>query len=133
MEEKYSQLEDENASDASEKSKTGQGTPEKKVVAESKKETEPVSTPTSAPSASKVDLKEDEDQDSDHEDPHGTCFIASSIIWLCCGRSCLGSIKSTESCSTRSFTRPKNYLLTIGYIWIVFANIFILYHCVTSI
>nr|XP_031831109.1 lysine-specific histone demethylase 1A-like [Nomia melanderi] len=71
MEEKYNQLEDENASDTSEKSKTGLVTPEKKVVPEVKKETEttiPQSAPTS--SATKMEVKEEDDQDSDHEDPH---------------------------------------------------------------
>ncbi|XP_012225603.1 lysine-specific histone demethylase 1A isoform X2 [Linepithema humile] len=69
MEEKYNQLEDENTSDTSEKSKTGLVTPEKKVSTEVKKETEStVSAPT--PSASKTEVKEEDDQDSDHEDPH---------------------------------------------------------------
>lgn len=72
MEEKYNQLEDENASDTSEKSKTGLVTPEKKVVPEIKKDSEttvPQSVPTS--SAIKMEVKEEDDQDSDHEDPHG--------------------------------------------------------------
>ncbi|XP_076176894.1 lysine-specific histone demethylase Su(var)3-3 [Ptiloglossa arizonensis] len=71
MEEKYNQLEDENASDTSEKSKTGLVTPEKKVVPEIKKDSEttvPQSVPTS--SAIKMEVKEEDDQDSDHEDPH---------------------------------------------------------------
>lgn len=71
MEEKYNQLEDENASDTSEKSKTGLVTPEKKVTAEVKKESESAA-PTPIPSASKTEIKEEDDQDSDHEDPHGT-------------------------------------------------------------
>ena len=70
MEEKYNQLEDENASDASEKSKTGLGTPEKKGLIEIKKDSESVAT-AHPPMASKNEAKEDEDQDSDHEDPHG--------------------------------------------------------------
>lgn len=70
MEEKYNQLEDENASDTSEKSKTGLITPEKKVSTEVKKESEPtVAAPIA--SASKSEIKEEDDQDSDHEDPHG--------------------------------------------------------------
>lgn len=70
MEEKYNQLEDENASDTSEKSKTGLVTPEKKIISDIKKESDPVlSVPAS--SAPKVEVKEEEDQDSDHEDPHG--------------------------------------------------------------
>ncbi|XP_076661793.1 lysine-specific histone demethylase Su(var)3-3 [Halictus rubicundus] len=71
MEEKYNQLEDENASDTSEKSKTGLVTPEKKPVPEVKKESEtpiPQTAPTS--SATKMEVKEEDDQDSDHEDPH---------------------------------------------------------------
>ena len=71
MEEKYNQLEDENASDTSEKSKTGLVTPEKKVAPEVKKDidsTVPPSAPAS--SAPKVEVKEEDDQDSDHEDPH---------------------------------------------------------------
>nr|XP_050869193.1 lysine-specific histone demethylase 1A isoform X2 [Vespula vulgaris] len=69
MEEKYNQLEDENASDTSEKSKTGLVTPEKKIISDIKKESDPVlSVPAS--SAPKVEVKEEEDQDSDHEDPH---------------------------------------------------------------
>jgi len=71
MEEKYNQLEDENASDTSEKSKTGLVTPEKKVLTEMKKEPESTA-PASVPSASKTEVKEDDDQDSDHEDPHGS-------------------------------------------------------------
>lgn len=72
MEEKYNQLEDENASDTSEKSKTGLVTPEKKVTPEVKKDIDS-SIPPSAPasSAPKVEVKEEDDQDSDHEDPHG--------------------------------------------------------------
>jgi len=63
MEEKYNQLEDENASDTSDKSKTGLVTPEKK---------ESDSTvPAPVPSASKTEVKEEDEQDSDHEDPHG--------------------------------------------------------------
>ncbi|XP_033219519.1 lysine-specific histone demethylase 1A [Belonocnema kinseyi] len=69
MEEKYNQLEDENASDASEKSKTGLGTPEKKGLIEPKKDSEPVIT-APLPISSKNETKEEEDQDSDHEDPH---------------------------------------------------------------
>nr|XP_012148894.1 PREDICTED: lysine-specific histone demethylase 1A isoform X3 [Megachile rotundata] len=71
MEEKYNQLEDENASDTSEKSKPGLVTPEKKVVPEVKKESEtaiPQSVPTS--SVPKLEVKDEDDQDSDHEDPH---------------------------------------------------------------
>ncbi|XP_033326028.2 lysine-specific histone demethylase Su(var)3-3 isoform X1 [Megalopta genalis] len=71
MEEKYNQLEDENASDTSEKSKTGLVTPEKKPVPEVKKESEipiPQAAPTS--SAAKLEVKEEDEQDSDHEDPH---------------------------------------------------------------
>ncbi|CAL7943230.1 unnamed protein product [Xylocopa violacea] len=71
MEEKYNQLEDENASDTSEKSKPGLVTPEKKVVPEVKKDSDssiPQSVPTS--SAPKIEVKEEDDQDSDHEDPH---------------------------------------------------------------
>ena len=72
MEEKYNQLEDENASDTSEKSKPGLVTPEKKVVPEVKKESDTSisqSVPTS--SAPRIEVKEEDDQDSDHEDPHG--------------------------------------------------------------
>ncbi|EFN65441.1 Lysine-specific histone demethylase 1 [Camponotus floridanus] len=69
MEEKYNQLEDENASDTSEKSKTGLVTPEKKVSTEVKKESEPI-IPVPVASASKSEVKEEDDQDSDHEDPH---------------------------------------------------------------
>lgn len=69
MEEKYNQLEDENASDTSEKSKTGLVTPEKKVPTEMKKESESTVL-ASAPSVSKSEVKEEDDQDSDHEDPH---------------------------------------------------------------
>ena len=71
MEEKYNQLEDENASDTSEKSKTGLVTPEKKVAPEVKKDIDSA-VPPSAPasSAPKVEVKEEDDQDSDHEDPH---------------------------------------------------------------
>ncbi|PBC31381.1 Lysine-specific histone demethylase [Apis cerana cerana] len=71
MEEKYNQLEDENASDTSEKSKPGLVTPEKKVVPEVKKESDTSisqSVPTS--SAPRIEVKEEDDQDSDHEDPH---------------------------------------------------------------
>jgi len=88
MEEKYNQLEDENASDTSEKSKTGLVTPEKKVPTEMKKEAESTA-PASVPSASKTEVKEDEDQDSDHEDPHGSLsshypnFLTSGILILC--------------------------------------------------
>ncbi|XP_046742851.1 lysine-specific histone demethylase 1A isoform X1 [Diprion similis] len=64
MEEKYNQIDDENASDTSEKSKTGLGTPEKKILPEPKKETSEAST------APKVEAKEEDEQDSDHEDPH---------------------------------------------------------------
>lgn len=69
MEEKYNQLEDENASDTSEKSKTGLVTPEKKALMEVKKESESI-VPAPVPSASKVEVKEEDEQDSDHEDPH---------------------------------------------------------------
>ncbi|XP_072753351.1 lysine-specific histone demethylase 1A [Anoplolepis gracilipes] len=69
MEEKYNQLEDENASDTSEKSKTGLVTPEKKVSTEMKKESEST-VPVPVASASKSEVKEEDDQDSDHEDPH---------------------------------------------------------------
>ncbi|XP_050446710.1 lysine-specific histone demethylase 1A [Cataglyphis hispanica] len=69
MEEKYNQLEDENASDTSEKSKTGLVTPEKKVSTEVKKESEST-VPVPTASASKSEVKEEDDQDSDHEDPH---------------------------------------------------------------
>ncbi|XP_029159001.1 lysine-specific histone demethylase 1A [Nylanderia fulva] len=69
MEEKYNQLEDENASDTSEKSKTGLVTPEKKVSTEVKKESEST-VPAPVPSASKSEVKEEDEQDSDHEDPH---------------------------------------------------------------
>ncbi|XP_011691505.1 PREDICTED: lysine-specific histone demethylase 1A [Wasmannia auropunctata] len=69
MEEKYNQLEDENASDTSEKSKTGLVTPEKKAPMEVKKESEST-VPAPVPSASKTEVKEEDDQDSDHEDPH---------------------------------------------------------------
>ncbi|KAG5308100.1 KDM1A demethylase, partial [Acromyrmex insinuator] len=69
MEEKYNQLEDENASDTSEKSKTGLVTPEKKVPIEIKKESEST-IPAPVPSVSKSEVKDDDDQDSDHEDPH---------------------------------------------------------------
>lgn len=71
MEEKYNQLEDENASDTSEKSKTGLVTPEKKVSTEMKKELESTVS-ASIPSVSKSEVKEEDDQESDHEDPHGT-------------------------------------------------------------
>ncbi|XP_025985884.1 lysine-specific histone demethylase 1A [Solenopsis invicta] len=67
MEEKYNQMEDENASDTSEKSKTGLVTPEKKTSMEVKKESE---STASVPSVSKTEVKEEDDQDSDHEDPH---------------------------------------------------------------
>jgi len=70
MEEKYNQLEDENASDTSEKSKTGLVTPEKKVSIETKKESDSA-VPAPVPSASKTEVKEEDEQDSDHEDPHG--------------------------------------------------------------
>ncbi|KAL6267921.1 hypothetical protein P5V15_000989 [Pogonomyrmex californicus] len=69
MEEKYNQMEDENASDTSEKSKTGLVTPEKKAPIEVKKESEST-VPAPVPSASKTEVKEEDDQDSDHEDPH---------------------------------------------------------------
>ncbi|KYN04574.1 Lysine-specific histone demethylase 1A [Cyphomyrmex costatus] len=69
MEEKYNQLEDENASDTSEKSKTGLVTPEKKASIEVKKESEST-VPAPVPSVSKTEVKEEDDQDSDHEDPH---------------------------------------------------------------
>ncbi|OXU27976.1 hypothetical protein TSAR_012260 [Trichomalopsis sarcophagae] len=67
MEEKF-QIDEENTSDNSEKSKTGQGTPEKKSVAETKKEIDASINATA--SASKVEAKDEEEQDSDHEDPH---------------------------------------------------------------
>ncbi|XP_043266805.1 lysine-specific histone demethylase 1A [Venturia canescens] len=72
MEEKYNQLEDENASDTSEKSKTGVGTPEKKILAEPQKIVEVAPPPTAMPTSSgtKPEPKEEEEQDSDHEDPH---------------------------------------------------------------
>lgn len=70
MEEKYNQLEDENASDTSEKSKTGLVTPEKKAPMEVKKEPEST-VPAPVPSASKAEIKEEDEHDSDHEDPHG--------------------------------------------------------------
>ncbi|XP_043481317.1 lysine-specific histone demethylase 1A [Leptopilina heterotoma] len=69
MEEKYNQLDDENTSDTSEKSKTGLGTPEKKGLIETKKDPEPVAT-APPPIPAKSETKEEEDQDSDHEDPH---------------------------------------------------------------
>ncbi|XP_011873166.1 PREDICTED: lysine-specific histone demethylase 1A [Vollenhovia emeryi] len=69
MEEKYNQLEDENASDTSEKSKTGLVTPEKKAPMEVKKESESA-VPAPVPSVSKTEVKEEDDQDSGHEDPH---------------------------------------------------------------
>ncbi|KAF7990616.1 hypothetical protein HCN44_000421 [Aphidius gifuensis] len=67
MDDKFNQLEDENASDASEKSKTSLATPEKKNVTEPSKGTD-IPTFTSQ-SVSKGETKEDV-QDSDHEDPH---------------------------------------------------------------
>ncbi|XP_057340669.1 lysine-specific histone demethylase 1A [Microplitis mediator] len=72
MEEKYNQVEDENASDTSDKSKTGLGTPEKKNLNETPKITEPIAAPVAAPAqpAPKVEVKDDDEQDSDHEDPH---------------------------------------------------------------
>lgn len=73
MEEKYNQLEDENASDTSEKSKTGLVTPEKKAPMEVKKEPEST-VPVPVPSASKAEIKEEDDRDSDHEDPHGKFY-----------------------------------------------------------
>lgn len=63
-------MEDENASDTSEKSKTGLGTPEKKVLPEPQKIVE-APVPVPAATAQKVEVKEEEEQDSDHEDPHG--------------------------------------------------------------
>ena len=75
MEEKYNQLEDENASDTSEKSKTGLATPEKKILVEPPpKVVESLALPStaSASSTGKTEPKEEEEQDSDHEDPHGT-------------------------------------------------------------
>ena len=80
MEDKYNQIEDENASDNSEKSKTGQATPEKKPVAETKKESDSLNV--SAPSASKVEAKEEENRESDHEDPHGTVVFIKSYCTL---------------------------------------------------
>lgn len=79
MEEKYNQLEDENASDTSEKSKTGLVTPEKKVSTEVKKESEST-VPVPTASASKSEVKEEDDQDSDHEDPHGILCIYELAI-----------------------------------------------------
>lgn len=73
MEEKYNQLDDENASDTSEKSKTGLGTPEKKGLIETKKDPEPVAT-APPPAPAKIETKEEEEQDSDHEDPHGKYY-----------------------------------------------------------
>lgn len=71
MEEKYNQLDDDNASDT-EKSKPGLVTPEKKVPpTDGRKESEST-TPVSVPSVSKTEVKEEDDQDSDHEDTHGT-------------------------------------------------------------
>ncbi|XP_011297565.1 lysine-specific histone demethylase 1A [Fopius arisanus] len=69
MEEKYNQLEDENTSDTSEKSKTGLGTPEKKMLNEQVKVSE-LPAPIAATSAPKNEVKEEDEQDSDHEDPH---------------------------------------------------------------
>lgn len=90
MEEKYNQIDDENTSDNSEKSKTGQVTPEKKTAGETnKKDTEAASN---APSASKGETKEEEDQDSDHEDPHSNTLlpelgfstdVANYIMFMC--------------------------------------------------
>lgn len=72
MEEKYNQMEDENASDTSEKSKPGLVTPEKKAVTEVKKDTDTsISQSVSTSSAPKIEVKDEDDQDSDHEDPHG--------------------------------------------------------------
>lgn len=70
MEEKYNQLEDENASDTSEKSKTGLGTPEKKLANEQAKASDAPAA-TAATSAPKSEVKDEDEQDSDHEDPHG--------------------------------------------------------------
>ncbi|XP_068967921.1 lysine-specific histone demethylase 1A [Bombus flavifrons] len=71
MEEKYNQMEDENASDTSEKSKPGLVTPEKKAVPEVKKDTDTsISQSVSTSSAPKIEVKDEDDQDSDHEDPH---------------------------------------------------------------
>lgn len=84
MEEKYNQLEDENASDTSEKSKTGLVTPEKKIPVETKKEPEStVPAPTS--SATKTEIKEEDDQDSDHEDPHGMWIISYLALSMLMG------------------------------------------------
>ncbi|KAK0082999.1 hypothetical protein PV325_009529 [Microctonus aethiopoides] len=69
MEEKYNQIEDENASDTSEKSKTGVATPEKKILIEPQKIEVPAPVPTTQ-STPNVEPKDEEDQDSDHEDPH---------------------------------------------------------------
>ncbi|XP_034936968.1 lysine-specific histone demethylase 1A [Chelonus insularis] len=69
MEEKYNQIEDENTSDTSEKSKTGLGTPEKKNPSELQKNAD-VSAPPPVQSTPKLETKEEDDQDSDHEDPH---------------------------------------------------------------
>ncbi|XP_032685296.1 lysine-specific histone demethylase 1A isoform X2 [Odontomachus brunneus] len=68
MEEKYNQLDDDNASDT-EKPKPGLVTPEKKVPTDGRKESEST-TPTSVPSASKSEVKEEDEQESDHEDTH---------------------------------------------------------------
>lgn len=63
--EKFNQMEDENVSDTSEKSKANQNNSDKK---DSKKESDSGSS-TPAPSGSKVETKEEEHH-SDHEDPH---------------------------------------------------------------
>lgn len=76
MEEKYNQIDDENTSDTSEKSKTGLGTPEKKILPEPKKDT---IEPSTAP---KVEAKEEEDQDSDHEDPHGNQTLETNLRFV---------------------------------------------------
>lgn len=74
MEEKYNQIEDENASDTSDKSKTGVATPEKKILIEPQKIEVPAPVPTTQ-STPNVEPKDEEDQDSDHEDPHGSLSL----------------------------------------------------------
>lgn len=85
--EKYNQMEDENASDTSEKSKTGLGTPEKKGAGnDSKKEEASSSTPpaSSSTSATKNDAKQEDGQDSDIEDPHGKILKTKSSLFFYC-------------------------------------------------
>lgn len=74
LEEKFNPAEDENVSDNSEKSKTGQGTPEKKSSADAKKDSE-----TNA-SSSGVKAEVKEEQESDHEDPHSKIFIKIKLF-----------------------------------------------------